>query len=247
MAGPRTHKSLQSIGRPLTAMEVHSGAPGTGRAVGDQKGMPPFSLNPKGNPRGHKDMVTHGSDETHMSYASAWASEYNAARSIRNSSLCTAFDGLRLDDTGRRPTSVVGQDAPSTPSQIPTPVQKPVDQGVLPQTPLPRSATISPCKSSKKTNKALPKFLTRSSNTEIAWDTDSRLEMVESQFTELKGQMSLITDEGNSMKDMITMYRTKSRSIFSSDLMYADNCLKTKSWKKPEGNCSQVMLSFARV
>ena len=223
MAGPRTHKNSQSTGRPLTAMGVHPGAPGIGRVVGDQKGMPQFSLCPKGDPRGHKDMVTHGSDETHMSYTSGWASKHNSARPIRDVSLCTAFDGLRLDESGLQPTSAVGCDAPSTPSQIPKPVQKPVDQSVPPQTPLPQSATISPCKSSRKTTKPLPKFLTRESNTEIAWDTESRLEKFESEFIEMKGQMSLMTDEGTSMKDLIAMYKTKSRSI-----IVAPQCILTK-------------------
>ena len=174
--------------------------------------MPPFSLSPKGNPRGHKDMVTHGSDETHMSYTAGWASKHNAARSIRDLSLCSAFNGLRLDELGPQTTSVVGCDAPKTPSQIPKWVQKPEDQNVPLQTPLPQSATINPCKSPKKTTKPPPKFLTRESNTEIAWDTESRMDQFESGFIEMKEKMSRMTDEGTSMKDLIAMYRTKSRS-----------------------------------
>lgn len=222
MAGSRINKTSHSMGRPLNAMEVHPDAPGTGRVVGNQKGMPRFSLSPKGNPRGHKEMVRYGRNESYKGYASGWARNSSISRSLRDVSLCTAMNGLRLDEPNLQPTPAVGQEAPVTPSQIPKWVQNTASQGVLPQTPLPQSMASSPCKASRKTAKPPPKFLTRDSNVELAWDTDSRLDQFESNFTELKGQMSRITDEGNSMKDMIAMYRTKSRSAYFTSSIFAD-------------------------
>ena len=39
------------------------------------------------------------------------------------------------------------------------------------------------------------------------------MDQFESGFIEMKEKMSRMTDEGTSMKDLIAMYRTKSRSI----------------------------------
>ena len=205
------HKAPQTEGRSLTSFGMRFG---TGGVVGNPEGMPPISSCPNGNPRGHKEMVPHRSNGSHRSNAS---SEVIKSRvpSSREVSLCNAMHDLSIDEISLQSTLAVVQDVPVTPSsQIPRLVQTPTCTGLLTQTRLPQAEAPSPSKSSQKPPKALPKFLTRDSNTELAgWDHDSRLHQVESNFAHLKGEMTRITDERSSMKDMIAMYKTKSRSM----------------------------------
>ena len=213
MDGSRTQKASQSIGRPVTSFGVHSNGLGIGGVVGNPKGRPPISSCPNGNPRGHKEMVPRGGNGTHTSCASGWAIKPRVSSS-RENSLCNAMHSLRIDEINLQPTPVVDQDVPVTPSQIPRRVQTPAYQGVLTKTHSPQSEAPSPTKSPQKHPKPLPKFLTRDSNNELAaWDHDSRLHQVESDFAHLKGEMGRITDERSSMNDMIAMYKTKSRSM----------------------------------
>ena len=216
MEGPRPQKALQNIGRPVTAFGGHFNGPGTGGVVGNPNGMVQISSCPKWNPRGHKEMVPPGSNGSHRSYDSGTVIKSAALRS-REISLCTAMHGLRIDETSLQPTSAVAQDVPLTPSQIPRRVQTPASQSVVTQTHFPQSEAPSPSKSPQKPPKPLPKFLTRDSNTELAaWDHDSRLHQVESDFAHLKGEMGRITHERSSMNEMIAMYKTKSRSCMSN-------------------------------
>ena len=197
----------------MTSFGGYLNGTGTGGVIGNPKGMPPISSCPNGNPRGHKEMVPHGSNGSHTSYASGRAIKPRVPSS-RENSLCNAMHSLRIDEINLQPTPAVDQDVPVTPSQIPRRVQTPAYQGVLTKTHFPQFEAPSPTKSPQKPPKPLPKFLTRDSNNELAaWDHDSRLHQVESDFAHLKGEMGRITDERSSMNDMIAMYKTKSRSM----------------------------------
>lgn len=216
MSGPRIPKATQGSSRPATAMGAHSTAPGTGRVVGKREGMPQFSLNSEGisnGPSGPNGAVRNGSDERHMRYPLGRVSQTCVPRSIREISISTAMSHLSLDDPTPQPLCTAGQDTPVTPSQIPKLKQTPVPQTFLPPRPFPPAEASSPCKSPQKTPKALPRFLNRASNTELAWDTETRYGEFESMYNHFQGQMNGITTESNAMKEMIAMYKERSKSL----------------------------------
>ena len=217
MAGPRIPKATHGSSRPSTAMGAHPTGPGTGRVVGKREGRPQISLNPDGlpngpnGPSGPKESVRSGSDERHMKYPLGRASQTCVPRSIREISISTAMSCLSLDDPTPQPLCAVGQDTPVTPSQIPKLKQIPVPQTSLPPRPFPPAEASSPCKSPQKTPKALPRYLNRASNTELAWDTETRYGEIESMYNHFQGQMNGITTESNAMKEMIAMYKERSK------------------------------------
>ena len=137
-----------------------------------------------------------------MNFTSDRESRPYPVRSLREVSISTAMSELSINEVTSGITSRKGSEAASTPSQIPKLVQN-MTLHVEPP---------SPSKSSKKTPKPLPLYLTRESNTQIAFDTDTRLEEVESMCSALKESFDGATSESDGLKDMITMYKARSMS-----------------------------------
>ena len=213
MAGPR--KGNQTLGRPLTALAGHSIGSGLGRVAGKREGRSRFSLNPNGvnpgpsGPDGPKEKGVNGSEEASTSHPSFRASQGCAPRSLRDISLPSAFQRLSLGDPTPLPTCIVDQDVPVTPSRIPLMKQTPLPNATLP----PKSFAVveapSPCRSPKKASAALPKYLNRGSNTEIAMDAEIQFGEFTSMFNGLQDQIDGITTDRNGMKDLVVMYKTR--------------------------------------
>ncbi|CAD6592553.1 MAG: kinesin-like nuclear fusion protein [Alectoria sarmentosa] len=186
MATPsHLQKSVYTIGRPATSLEVHEEEPGIARTVGKRKGRTPLSSCP--NP---------------PEYPVTLQSPRLRGRSLRGfslNSLNTKFNTLSLKSGPSQSTPKVDVEVPPTPSYIPK---------LVPQVPLP-TETPSPSKSPKKTPRALKLFLNRTSNDVIAWDTDSRLEEVENMCSQFKESMDGATTESKGLKEIIGVYKIR--------------------------------------
>ena len=197
MSQSRIQQPRPTPSRPSTSLEVQSG---TG-AIGKRKGRTPFSSNLKQCTEEEIYPKINGSYDTLLNYTSTWVSKCPPGKSFREVSLSTAFKSLTLDSASQATPKVVA-DASSTPSQIPKRVT-----GVMNV-----SEAQSPSKSPQKTPKPLPQFLNRQSNIELAWDTKGRLEDMEQMCSEFKEKIDGATTESNGLKDMITVYKSRSTS-----------------------------------
>lgn len=186
-AHSRIKKPVYNIGRPATSLEVHEEEPGVARTVGNRKGRIPLSSYP--NPPEYADMLQ------------APKLRGCTMRGSSLSSLSTKFNTLSLENGPRDPTPKVDVHVCATPSHIPK---------FVPPVPLP-AETPSPSKSPKKTPRTLPLYLNRTSNEVIAWDTDSRLEEVEIMCTQLKEDMNGANSESKGLKEIIGVYKIRSR------------------------------------
>ena len=191
----------QNLPRPQNAMERKPTASGAGRVTEKPNGMPSF-------PFPHHDpwnMVRNGSDGAQYSRTRGWGDKPSALQAHRDVSISTAMNKLSLDEQAPQPASTADQNAPETPSQIPKLRLKPGAQ-----IPFPSAELSSPCRSPKKTLKPLPLYLNKNSNTEIAWDTDSKIAEFETMFSRIQGQMNGISDECISTKELVAIYKAKS-------------------------------------
>ena len=94
------------------------------------------------------------------------------------------------------------------PPQNPSHIPKLVAPVALP------SESPSPIKTSRKTHKKpcqLPMFLSRDTNTKIAWDTDSRLDELENQHARFKEEIGRATSQSNSLQEMVQVYKLRSK------------------------------------
>ena len=134
------------------------------------------------------------------------ASRRRPSKNQRDTSISTAMQALSLDP--KRPPSsqssvAVARDFPFSP-QTPSLIPKKSFVSLNPE-------NTSPSKSCRKTPKAVTPFLNKSSNTRLAeWDLGTRLEGIESMYTELKATVNSSTAESNSLKESITLYKTRS-------------------------------------
>ena len=196
-------------------MEVHEEEPGATRNASKRKGMPKFSLNPQGFPQSKKPLGTRGSYDTLTNHTSPRESRPYNAFSLREASLSTALDSLTLHDglaqsapkaeaedapASPRTQAIPERDPPQTPSHIPK---------LAPRTTLP-SETPSPSKSPKKSSKKCPKYLSKTSNVVLAWDTDRRLEEMENTLSQFKEKMDGATTESKSLKELMPIYKLRS-------------------------------------
>ena len=196
MGNSRIQKPVTNPARPSTAMETHIAGPGSKK----RKGMSCFPLDVNGTPLRSTQMQRNGSYDPGMNYTSGWESTPETVRSVRNFSLSTAMSQMSLDDMGPRALSTAKPDLALTPSHIPR----------LAQSVAQRPETPSPSRSPKKIAQPL-RFLTRESNTPVAWDTDSRLEEVETVCSQMKDQITGVTAESSSLRDMVNVYKARSR------------------------------------
>ena len=195
MGNSKLQKPVANHVRPSTAMETHNSEFGPRK----RKGMTPFPLHSDGAPKTPAQMQSNGSRDPSTKYSSGWKSIPDIARSIRDFSLNTAMSQLSLNEPA--PT-IASQVKPETPSQIPR----------LAQSNAPQPEITSPSKSPKKAPQRLH-FLTRESNTPVALDTDSRIEEL---FCQFKETMNGATTESNSLKDMVNLYKERSKLEYPS-------------------------------
>lgn len=205
-----TQKPLPSTSRPASSFDTHSKTSGAVQTFGDSKSISPFSSSHKRYPAHLSQFkVPRGSYDNQMNSVSDWSSSANGVvshrntpRSLRDVSLSTALSGLTLEPSESRNVSLEEREPQCSPSQIP--VRTPT-VSLAPRTP-------SPSKSRRKTQQFLP-FLTRDSNTKaIAWDPQSRLEIVEDLYHELKESMHSTSMESNGLKETVGIY--KARGIY---------------------------------
>ena len=190
-AHSRIQKPVSTIGRPATSLEVHEEEPGIARTVGKRKGRIPLSSCP--NPPGYPDTL-HPPKLRGRSIC-----EFSV------NSLSTKLNTLSLECGPTQSTPKVDVKVPATPSHLPKPVPPVALHGETP----------SPRKSPKKTPRAqppLPLYLNRTSNVVIAWDHDSRLEEVENMCSEFKEKMDGATMESKGLKEILSVYKIRSRS-----------------------------------
>lgn len=198
LGNSRIQKPVPNSIRPSTAMETHNLGPNSKK----RKGMTNFPLDINGAPKPPAQMQRNGSYDPSMKYTSGWASTLHKARSFRDISLSTAMSRMSLDDPAPKTAPGAKPELPVTPSQIPRLAQPPTQQLEAP----------SPSRSPKKKAQAM-QFLTRDSNTLAAWDSDSRLEeIIENHMAVFKESLSGATSESNSLKDMVNMYKARSKS-----------------------------------
>ena len=197
IGNPRVQKPTQNPPRSTTAMDTHP----AGRFVGSRKGMTQFSLDEYETPRGPLQKPRNVSYDSGLGYSSGWESRPYAVPH-RDLSIASAMSRLNLNGEEPRPALRPSSEAPSTPSQIPKLVQSVPSQ----------VATPSPSKTPRKSAKRFNGFLTRDSNIEVAWDTDTRLEEVETICSEFKERFNSATMDSNSWKDMIADYKARSKS-----------------------------------
>lgn len=207
MGNPRIQKPPINQFRPSTAMETYNTGPGAGFSR-KRKGKPQFSLDPRGAPQMPAQMQRNVSHDTGMNYKSGWLGVPYRATSLRDVSISTAMSGLSLNDATPKPTVVQSLEVPLTPSQIPR----------LAPSLLAQSEASSPSKSTSKTPSKSPKkraspqrFLTRDSNTLAAYETDNQLEQMDNMYSKLMETISGATTESNGLKEMVDVYKARSR------------------------------------
>ncbi len=212
MSYPRTQKPASISGRPATSLEVHEEETGTERIPSKRKGRTPSSSTQSI----HAPKVRRCYD-VQMGYTSNWESRPFNAVTPREVSISTRLNALHLNGESSHPAPIAEvhersvspmawpapkaeTGVPKTPSHIPKFAPRVVLPGEIP----------SPTKSSKKTPKTLPKYLTRDSNTLTAFDTDSRLDEVENMYSQLKEKVDSATTESRSLKESMSLYKIRS-------------------------------------
>ena len=216
----RLQKPHPSSGRPAVSLEVHEEEPGTTQNKGQRKGMTSFSSIPRNLPQSKKKLKHRGSCDALVKSSSHWVNRPFSAFSMREISLNTAFNSLTLDSGPAqsvpnaemegspslpRTDAAPKADVPSTPSYIPK---------LAPRTAL--SAEIpSPSRSPKKSPKKLPLYLNKASNDVVAWDTDSRLDEMETMYSHMKENWHGATSESNSLREIMAVYKIRSGSLES--------------------------------
>ena len=213
LANPRIQKPMQNPPRSTTAMDARPAGPLT-RCSGNRKGMNSFSLDANETPKRPLQRQRNVSYDPAMSYDSGWESKRYPVPH-RDVSLTTAMSRMTLNGEEPRPALKPSSEAPLTPSHIPKLVQSVPSQ----------VGTPSPTKTPKKSTKRLMRFLTRDSNTEAAWDSDTRLEDVETMCSEFKERFDSVTTESNAWKDMIADYKARSKFGMLLDLRWSLNYL----------------------
>lgn len=199
MAKSRIKKPMPTPSRASTALDIH---PDTERALGvKRKGRTPFSSTLRQHPEEVMQPRTNGNYRPQLGCSSGWTSKPDPTRAFRDVSLSTAFSDLKLSPTPQA-TPKVAAEGSYTPSHIPR---------CVPSVMLVSNAQ-SPSKSPQRPPKPLPQFLNRESNTSIAWDTNGRLEDVEQMYSDVKEKIYDATTEINGLKEMISVYQSRSKS-----------------------------------
>ena len=156
------------------------------------------------------------------------------AKSLREFSLSTKMSNLSLSDSSfwcdeaqeERPKIDRICNVPQTPSQLPT-IKKKKRASMIPLS----SPTKSP---SKKTPKPpTGGFLNRSTNIRAAdWDVSNRVDRVETLYAELKGQLELAAGERDSVKDTLSLLKTKSARVLRGSTNILTNGVRYRARRR---------------
>lgn len=193
----RIQRKASSTTRPNSSLEVYSRPSKGSQGIGNQ-GRILFPSNPLQVNKSPTKPESIGCYDPQIYCDSVWESPCAKGR-LRDVSVTSALRGLTMNG---KTTPSVEMNASLTPSQLP----------LRSYTHSARAKIPSPSRSPKKALSS-GRFLTRDSNTPVAWDTEDRFERMEHGFSELKEMIGGATSEGANMKDIIAMYKTKGRWI----------------------------------
>ena len=215
--------------RPATSLEVHQEDPARPRTENKTKRRTPFSscvqdpshelqLPRLRGGRGVRSVcnvvepskinaVAEPRDYSISTHLSALSSDG------RDPSISTKLNALSLEDYTCKPIPVAEAESSVTiahtfSSKTPSHIPKLVPPIAL------SSESPGPMKTPRKTPKKpcqLPMFLNRETNTEIAWDTDSRLDELENQHARFKEEIGRATSQSNSLQEMVQIYKLRSK------------------------------------
>jgi len=211
------HQATAAISRPASSLENHTAGPTMKR-----KGMDPISISsfehtpnpfktiPREQKRGYDHQFHCTSHWSSPSSAVADKGLIHPLNRFRDVSISTAMHDLTLDPNKCSSSPIAqGEKGPHTPSQIPKPVSLRKQSSI---TFLP----VSPTRRQRSPPKLIP-FLTRDSNLK-AWDTKGRLEDMETLYSQLTEQMNGTTNECNTLKETVPLYKT--RSTYSISVLF---------------------------
>ena len=217
MSYPRLQRPFGASKRPATSLEAHAEEPRTARSANKRKGRTPISLNPQDWSQSIRPPKSRRLDGVKTNRREGCEDTPFRAVSLRDVSISTRLDAFHIHDDTSQP-ALIAEAAKSSISLVSWPA--PIADSGVPKTPshipklAPRNAlpteSPSPTKSSRKTPKPLPMFLTRDSNTVTAFDTEGRLKEVENMCSQFKEKMDGATMESKSLKEMMALYKVRS-------------------------------------
>lgn len=157
-----------------------------------------FSSNPSQVNKSSTKPDSIGCYDPHIYRDAQWESSCAKGR-LHDGSVTSTLKALTMNG---KTTPSVDMNASLTPSQIP--LRAPTHSA--------RAKISSPSKSPEKAL-SLGRFLTRDSNTPVAWNTEDRFERMEHRFSELKEIIGGATSEDATLKEIIAIYKTKGRRM----------------------------------
>ena len=229
MGYTREQRPMSYQARPATSLEIHDEEPGGTRKRAKEKCMAPISSHLQDPPcklamveRGREDncrlrgKVMQSNDAHDLSNSHGFSLSKRLDEVSLNWHETLEVKGLKHSPVQRNadhptPLTCLEQPAPIADACFPEPsshIPRLVPHVAPPLEPLvliksPRKTPKKPCD--------LPLFLNRETNTTIAWDTDSRLDELESQHARFKEEISRATSQSNSLHEMIQVYKLRSK------------------------------------
>lgn len=195
MFNSRTQRAASSTHRPNSSLGVSSRSSKASKGVGNQ-GRILFSSNPSQVNKSPTTPEGIGCYDPHIYRDADWESPCAKGR-LRDGSMTSVVKALNMNG---KTTPSVDMNASLTPSQIP--LRAPTHSA---------RAKISSLSGTPQKALSLGRFLTRDSNTPVAWDAEDRFERMEHRFLELKDIIGGATADEASFKDIIAIYKTKGR------------------------------------
>lgn len=169
----------------------------------------PSTLYPK-RQRRRNDQTTSRRDTGLRSTASeASMRNVDGSNPFRDVSITLRFEQMSLNS---KKSSLEGQST-TTPSYLPKPVTQPQPEPPSTQITTPRRSYKSPSTSKKSST---PMFLSKTSNTPIAWDTQGRVDDMGKTLETFREQMASITNGQSSLQEQNNFYKTRSMYLAMS-------------------------------
>ncbi|KAL8853130.1 MAG: hypothetical protein Q9221_002012 [Calogaya cf. arnoldii] len=232
MAASKMQGPHSISGRSVSSLNTHGLQTGAGRVQGQRTGRTPspsaFTVC-----SGRLEIgKTRGSHDTHSQSTSEWASSTLPIGSSRSFFSSTTINDLSMDESKSPTTPKVAQKReisvttalgnmslslhkphpvpptmdPTTPSHIPK---------LAPKAPVTSASAHSPSKSPKKASASAPLFLNRNTNTTIIEDfgVEDRVGRMESQVSDLMGNIKDATAESNGLREIIGVYKARVKEL----------------------------------
>lgn len=195
MKNSRIQRIASSTHRSNSSLDIYSRPPNGLQGIGN-KGRISFPSNSSQVYKSPMKPESVGCYDPQIYYDLGWESPCAKGR-LRDVSVTSALKGLTVNG---KTTPLVDMNASLTPSQIPQRAYTRLACAVVPST-----------SRSPKKALSLGRFLTRDSNTPVAWDTDDKWKKMEHGFSELYEKIDGATSEYGNLKDTIAIYKTRSR------------------------------------